>query len=99
MGADKGCLKAAPSFNHMPTIVPCMNSEEERELLKDLVWLNAVIATELIQITENVSSILRNAPPPESCREDHNCLRDQALLIAEKYSDVSALRKHLTGHQ
>jgi len=76
-----------------------MYAEEERELLRDLVWLNAVIATELIQITENVSSILRNAPPPESCREDHDRLRKQALLIAEKYSDATALRKHLTGHQ
>jgi len=76
-----------------------MYAEEESELLRDLVWLNAVIATELIQITENVSSILRNAPPPESCREDHDRLRKQALLIAEKYSDASALRKHLTGHQ
>jgi hypothetical protein len=75
-----------------------MYAEEERRC-EDLVWLNAVIATELIQITENVSSILRNAPPPESCREDHDRLRKQALLIAEKYSDASALRKHLTGHQ
>jgi len=76
-----------------------MYSEEEKELLHDLIWLNAVIATELIQVTENVSSILRNAPPPESCREDHNRLREQALRIAEKYSDAAALRKHLTGHQ
>jgi hypothetical protein len=83
----------------MATIVPGMYSEEERELLKDLVWLNAVIATELIQITENVSSILRNAPPPESCVQDHNRLREQALLIAEKYRDAAVLRKHLTGHQ
>jgi hypothetical protein len=76
-----------------------MYSEEERELLRDLVWLNAVIATELIQITENVSSILRNAPPPDSCRKDHDRLREQALQIAGRYSDASALRKHLTGHQ
>ncbi len=76
-----------------------MYSEEEKELLKDLVWLNAVIATELIQITENVSSILRKAPPPESCVQDHNRLRELALLIAEKYRDASVLRKHLTGHQ
>lgn len=76
-----------------------MYSEEESELLKDLVWLNAVIATELIQITENVSSILRNAPPPETCREDHNRLREQALLIVEKYRDAAGLRHHLTGHQ
>jgi hypothetical protein len=76
-----------------------MYSEEERELLKDLVWLNAVIATELIQITENVSSILRNAPPPETCRKDHDQLREQALLIVEKYRDATGLRHHLIGHQ
>ncbi len=40
-----------------------MDNEETTTLLKDLVWLNAVIATELIQITENVSSILRLASP------------------------------------
>ena len=40
-------------------------------MLADLIWLNAVIATELIQVTENVSSILRQSPPPESCIRDH----------------------------
>ncbi len=30
--------------------------KEVTELLRDLVWLNAVIATELIQITENSSA-------------------------------------------
>lgn len=68
-------------------------------MLADLIWLNAVIATELIQITENVSSIQRQAPPPESCIRDHNLLREQALLIAEKYSTGSVLREHLTGHR
>ena len=33
-------------------------------MLADLLWLNAVIATELIQITENTSAILRKSPPP-----------------------------------
>lgn len=68
-------------------------------MLADLIWLNAVIATELIQITENVSSILRQAPPPGSCIRDHNRLREQALLIAEKYGGGTILREHLTGHQ
>ncbi len=76
-----------------------MCSEEELQLLKDLVWLNAVIATEIIQITENVSAIQRNAPPPASCREDHDRLREAALRIAERCSSDPALRKHLTGHQ
>jgi hypothetical protein len=76
-----------------------MDSEETRAMLADLIWLNAVIATELIQVTENVSSILRQSPPPESCIRDHNRLREQALRIAEKYSTGSTLREHLTGHQ
>ncbi|MDD1706862.1 MAG: hypothetical protein LUO81_01500 [Methanoregulaceae archaeon] len=76
-----------------------MDADDEREMLKDMIWLNAVIATELIQITENVSSLLHKAPPPESCLRDHNRLREQALMIVEKYRQETALRKHLTGHQ
>ncbi len=76
-----------------------MDADEQKEMLKDLLWLNAVIATELIQVTENVSSILRQGPPPESCLADHNRLRMQALAIAGKYCDVTALRDHLLGHQ
>jgi hypothetical protein len=76
-----------------------MDNEETRAMFADLIWLNAVIATELIQITENVSSILRQSPPPESCIRDHNTLREQALLIAEKYSNGATLREHLMGHQ
>jgi hypothetical protein len=76
-----------------------MDADEEKELLKDLIWLNAVIATELIQITENISSILRQAPPPDSCIADHNRLRHQALAIVEKYHDAAALRDHLLGHR
>ena len=40
-----------------------MVTDETREMLADLIWLNALIATELIQVTENTSAILRNAPP------------------------------------
>jgi hypothetical protein len=76
-----------------------MDNEETLALLKDLVWLNAVIATELIQITENVSTMLRQSLPPESCRRDHNRLREEALRIAEKYNPGTGLREHLTGHQ
>lgn len=76
-----------------------MDTEETTTLLRDLVWLNAVIATELIQITENVSSMLRQSPPPESCIRDHNRLREEALRIAEKYNPGTGLREHLTGHQ
>jgi hypothetical protein len=69
------------------------------ELLRDLVWLNAVIATELIQQTENTSQMARNAPPPASCLLEHQSLRETALAIADRYRPGSALRAHLKGHQ
>jgi hypothetical protein len=83
-----------------------MNSSEQRhtdkelvELLRDLVWLNAVIATELIQQTENTSLMARNAPPPGSCLLEHQALRETALAIADRYRPGTSLHTHLTGHQ
>jgi hypothetical protein len=83
---------------------PCtsMNMDDEidiREMLQDLVWLNAVIATEVIQITENTSAILRKATPPVACLKEHQALRTTALAIAEKYHKESPLRQHLAGHR
>ena len=68
-------------------------------MLRDLIWLNAVIATELIQVTENTSAILRKSPPPESCIADHRALRETALAIAERYKAGTALGRHLGRHQ
>ncbi len=72
---------------------------EERGMFEDLIWLNAVIATELIQITENTSAILRKAPPPPSCLEDHRRLRNTAVAIAERYRPGSGLKEHITSHE
>jgi hypothetical protein len=76
-----------------------MEQNELREMLADLLWLNALIATELIQITENSSAILRNTPPPAACIREHADLRAHALTIAEKYQPGTVLRQHITGHQ
>jgi hypothetical protein len=81
-----------------------MDSDDERyhellEVLRDLVWLNAVITTELVQITENTSSIMRGCPPPESCLTQHQAIRDEALRISERYSKDKSLREHICGHQ
>jgi hypothetical protein len=73
--------------------------ERIEAMLGDLVWLNAVIATELIQITENSSSILRKEAPPETCREDHNAIRAEALRIVGQYSQDATLSRHLNRHQ
>jgi hypothetical protein len=76
-----------------------MDGDNVSEMLKDLLWLNAVIATELIQITENTSTIARNALPPEACIREHAALRKTALAIAEKYRPGTALAEHLLKHQ
>jgi len=76
-----------------------MENKEIKQMLADLVWLNALIATELIQVTENTSAILRKAPPPDSCLEEHNALRATALAIAEKYRADTSLARHLGNHQ
>jgi hypothetical protein len=76
-----------------------MHDTETNEILAELLWLNAVIATELIQITENSSAILRKSPPPESCFVEHNELRKTALAIAEKYRPGTMLGQHILKHQ
>ena len=76
-----------------------MQDTEIKEMLADLIWLNALIATELIQVTENTSAILRKSPPPESCLVEHAALRKTALSIARRYSQDTMLEQHLNKHQ
>jgi hypothetical protein len=76
-----------------------MEQNDLTEMLADLLWLNALIATELIQVTENSSAFLRKTPPPAACLREHAELRSHALAIAEKYRPGTALRQHITGHQ
>jgi hypothetical protein len=72
---------------------------EIKEMLADMIWLNAVIATELLQITENTSALLHKTPPPSSCLMEHRALREYALLLAEKYRSGTMLAQHLGKHQ
>jgi hypothetical protein len=76
-----------------------MQDKETKEMLADLIWLNAVIATELIQITENSSTILRKTSPPASCLVEHHALRETALAMAERYRPGTILAQHLGKHQ
>ena len=76
-----------------------MQDKEIKEMLADLIWLNALIATELIQVTDNTSAILRKSPPPESCLVEHAALRKTALSIARRYSQDTMLEQHLNKHQ
>ena len=76
-----------------------MQDSETKEMLADLIWLNALIATELIQVTENTSAILRKSAPPAGCLAEHHALRETALRMAEKYRPGTMLAQHLGRHQ
>ena len=72
--------------------------QEQLDILKDMVKLNAIIATELIQLVENSSQQLRGAIP-DSCKVQHGELRKQVVEIAEKWNDnCEVLKKHNLKH-
>lgn len=82
-----------------------MKKESERQsqqMLKDLLWLNAVIAVELTQITENtfVTRTSGNVTSTSGnisydCLKEHDDLKKTAVEIAEKYKPRSPLPKHV----
>ncbi|MFC1857345.1 hypothetical protein ACFL9U_04935 [Thermodesulfobacteriota bacterium] len=77
-----------------------MNEHQEQvlELLKDLLKINAIIATELIQVVENSSQQIRGEIP-DSCKIQHLELKRQLVQIAEKWhKDCGMLRAHNLNH-
>jgi hypothetical protein len=67
-------------------------------LLKDMIKINAVIATELIQLVENSSRQIRGEIP-ESCKVQHGILKKEIVDIAEKWHDnCQLLVEHNLGH-
>ena len=77
-----------------------MEREEKLlEAVRDLVWLGGLIATELIQITENTSKALRGEIP-ENCKVQHARLREKAIEIVERNCPERAkeLKEHVLGH-
>ncbi|MBT8349877.1 MAG: hypothetical protein KJO26_01380 [Deltaproteobacteria bacterium] len=74
------------------------NQTDVLEILKDLVKINSIIATELIQLVENSSSQLRGEIP-DSCKIQHLELRRDIIKIAEKWNDnCDTLRVHNLKH-
>ena len=69
------------------------------DLLKDMIKINAVIATELIQLVENSSRQIRGEIP-ESCKVQHGTLKKEIVEIAEKWHDnCRMLAEHNLGHE
>ncbi len=76
-------------------------SDEIKEMLKDLIILNSIIAAEALQITENTSKIARKSNTvPEQCIISHGKLRNQIISILEKHvKDESIyLKEHVSTH-
>ena len=74
------------------------NQQSLDEILRYLIKINALIATELIQLVENSSRQLRGAIP-ESCKVEHRQLRREVVEIAEKHNEsCTTLREHNLKH-
>lgn len=72
---------------------------ELKRLLKDMIKINAVIATELIQLVENSSRQIRG-DIPESCKVQHGMLKKEIVEIAEKWHpNCDMIRKHNLDHE
>ena len=76
-----------------------MNKEDEiSQMLRDLIKINSIIATELIQLVENSSRGLRG-DIPESCKIQHNNLKKEIVEIAERWNnDCEILKEHNLKH-
>ncbi len=76
-----------------------------KNMLADLIYINGIIATELIKVTENTATIRRGEEFLEktSCLEEHLELNKSIIEIVKKYqrkpSDIAGLEKHIIKHQ
>lgn len=74
------------------------NQLELLDILKDILKVNSIIATELIQLVENSSAQLRGEIP-DSCKIQHMELRKDIVRIAEKWNEgCEVLRSHNIRH-
>jgi hypothetical protein len=74
------------------------NQQQLLAAVRDLIQVNAVIATELIQLVENSSRQMRGEIP-DTCRVQHAALRRQVVEIAERWGDdCRILRAHNLHH-
>jgi len=73
--------------------------DDLKEILQDLVWLNGLIATELIQLVENSSASLRGSVP-DKCVQQHLKLRQDTINIVNKHcpDKVASIESHVLGH-
>jgi len=78
--------------------------EEISEKLSELLYINGIIATELIKITENTATIRRGEEflDKTSCISEHYELNKNIINILKKYTkkpgNLTGLEKHVLKH-
>ena len=78
-----------------------------KNMFSDLIYVNSIIATELVKITENLAAIRHGEDFLEksTCLTEHNELNQEIINILDKYNKTSEdvirielLRKHVLKH-
>ena len=74
-----------------------------KNMIADLIFLNSVIATELIKITENTAAIRHGEDflKKSSCISEHDEINKEIIEIMKKYKsppNSSILEKHVLKH-
>ena len=75
-----------------------------KNMLADLIYINGIIATELINVTENTATIRHgeNFLDKTKCPAEHQDLNKKILEIVKKYQrkaeDTAILANHVLKH-
>ena len=78
-----------------------------KNMFSDLIYINSVIATELVKITENLAAMRHGEDFLErsTCTTEHNELNQEIINILDKYNKtsnevirVARLKKHVLKH-
>jgi hypothetical protein len=76
-----------------------------KNMMADLIYINGIIATELIKVTENTATICHGEEFLEktSCLAEHNQLNKKIIEIVKKYQktteDLAGLESHVLKHK
>ncbi len=78
-----------------------------KNMISDMIFLNSIIATELMKITENLAALRHGEDFLKStaCLQEHRILNEQVIQILDKYNKApeeterkESLENHILKH-
>ena len=75
-----------------------------KDIMSDLIYINSIIATELIKITENTAATRHGEEflNKSTCIAEHNQLNEDIIRITKNYvnssKSMNILEKHVLKH-